>query len=383
MTAVHGTADPRFAGVRDAFAGVLGTHRDQGAAFAAWHGGTPVVDLWGGRASAPGSPERPWRSDTLVTIFSGTKALVAAVVLVLVDRGVLALEDRVADHWPAFGAEGKGAITVGELLDHTAGLPYLAVEAGADLLEDPERAAALLAAQAPLWPGERRVAYHAVTYGWLLWGLLVAATGRTPGALLRELVAGPLDLDAWIGLPAAAESRVAELTIDDVFRRTYAAELRDPTQRLLNGRPPLYDEPLPWNRPEVHAAEVPAVGALVTPRAVARLFACLVGGGTLDGRRIATPEAVTRALAPRSAGVDPLTGEEHAFAAGFQLQTADRTLGPPADAFGHAGAGGSVHGAWPALGVAFSYATNDLRDAADDARASTLLTALHDAAACA
>lgn len=63
------------------------------------------------------------------------------------------------------------------------------------------------------------------------------------------------------------------------------------------------------------------------------------------------------------------------------MQTDNLPLGPPADAFGHGGTGGSLHGAWPSHRVGFSYASNQRRDDPDDPRAASLLTALHAALA--
>jgi CubicO group peptidase (beta-lactamase class C family) len=66
------------------------------------------------------------------------------------------------------------------------------------------------------------------------------------------------------------------------------------------------------------------------------------------------------------------------YGVGFELQTELRPLGPPADAFGHTGAGGSIHCAWPSHGVGASYVMNELRDDNDvDPRAQALLKALY------
>jgi hypothetical protein len=63
--------------------------------------------------------------------------------------------------------------------------------------------------------------------------------------------------------------------------------------------------------------------------------------------------------------------------AGFQLQVDDR-FGPVAEAFGHGGAGGSLHGAWPEQRIAFSYVPNLLRDDGQSSeRAHSLLRALY------
>src|SRR5690606_23222424 len=70
----------------------------------------------------------------------------------------------------------------------------------------------LLAAQAPLWPPGTGYAYHALTHGWLTGELVRRITGKSPGAYFAELVAGPLDVDAWIGLPDGA-GPVAHLSV--------------------------------------------------------------------------------------------------------------------------------------------------------------------------
>jgi len=59
------------------------------------------------------------------------------------------------------------------------------------------------------------------------------------------------------------------------------------------------------------------------------------------------------------------------------LQTDLLALGPVRDAFGHGGAGGSVHGRWPRQHLGFSYTMNLLRDDPDDQRAAALLTTLY------
>ena len=76
MTAeISGTCAPRFAAVRDAFAANFAAGREVGASFAVTLDGEPVVDLWGGHADA--ARTRPWERDTIVNVFSTTKAMTA------------------------------------------------------------------------------------------------------------------------------------------------------------------------------------------------------------------------------------------------------------------------------------------------------------------
>jgi hypothetical protein len=68
-----------------------------------------------------------------------------------------------------------------------------------------------LAAMKPLWEPGTRHGYHGITYGWLMGEIIRRVTGKSVGTLLADEVAGPLDLDLWIGLPAEEEHRVAPL----------------------------------------------------------------------------------------------------------------------------------------------------------------------------
>jgi hypothetical protein len=66
-----------------------------------------------------------------------------------------------------------------------------------------------------------------------------------------------------------------------------------------------------------------------------------------------------------------------AYGTVLALQTEQRRYGPVPDAFGHAGAGGSVHGGWPSLRTGFSCTMNQMRTDPDDSRSCYVLEKLH------
>ena len=82
--------------------------------------GETVVDLAGGHADRHRT--RPWTHDTLAISFSTTKGVASTVLHRLAERGLLAYDDPVAQHWPAFAEGGKERVTVRDLLTHRAGL---------------------------------------------------------------------------------------------------------------------------------------------------------------------------------------------------------------------------------------------------------------------
>jgi CubicO group peptidase (beta-lactamase class C family) len=107
---VDGTVAAGFEPVRQVFLENLRRRGEWGGAFCAWHEGRVVVDLWGGHADRRRG--EPWRADTLATVFSATKGLVALAFLMLEGRGALDLDRPVAAVWPEFARGGKGTVTV-------------------------------------------------------------------------------------------------------------------------------------------------------------------------------------------------------------------------------------------------------------------------------
>jgi CubicO group peptidase (beta-lactamase class C family) len=374
---IGGTCDPRFAPVRDAFAGNFAQHDEIGAAVTMFVGGRKVVDLWGGWADR--ARTRPWAEDTLVNIFSIGKAITATCVLRLVQRGLLDLDSPVARWWPQFGAVGKSQITLRQLMAHRAGLPAISpplMPAGAMLNWDlmVER----LAAQAPWWePGDGH-GYHVNTFGYLLGEPVRRACGLTVGALLREEIAGPLGADVHIGLPRSEHGRVAEFchplpsgSPDDPPPPPQPLATQDELMRACTyNNPPGVSGGIYVNTEGWRLAEIPSTNGHGTARGVAQVYQGLLGG-LIDADLLA--EATTE----HSAGVDRILERPSRFGLGYQLTQAERPLGPNPGAFGHFGAGGSLGFCDPEAGVAFGYVMNDMGPRWQNPRNKALIEALY------
>ena len=365
---------PGFEPVAAEFRRNFAEREELGAAFAAVVEDRTVVDVWGGVAD--GVEQRPWQRDSLQMIFSGSKGLVAICMLMLIDRGELELDAPVCRYWPEFAAAGKERVTVRQVVTHSAGLPGLVVKVTAADLLDGRRMAELLAAQPQFEDPRAFETYHSFTYGWLCGELVRRIDGRDSGRFFAEEVAAPLDLELYIGLPAELEPRVTRFEMSESWK---SLELASPTageddelKRAVWANPAtLTTECFPWNDAAFRAAEIPAGNAIGTARAVATLYSRLDRLISAPTLRLGTTALETR--------LDPLFGEVESWGVGFELQGDLKTLGPPADAFGHSGAGGSVHGCWPSQDTGFSYAMNQLRfDDDGDPRTQSLLRALYE-----
>jgi CubicO group peptidase (beta-lactamase class C family) len=372
---IGGWVEADFEPVLDAFAENFDTHGEVGAAVCVYVDGHAVVDLWGGTADT--TTGAPWRSDSVVLVYSSTKGVTSVCVNLLIERGLLDPAATVASYWPEFGAAGKESITVAELLSHQAGLPLVEGDytLGEVLAWDPMVRS--LAAQQPIWPPGTRHGYHMRTFGWLVGELIRRVDGRTAGVFLREEIADPLGLDFWIGLPEAVEPRVARLVTPEqdlgALLEKHAPDLLLTRVFSNPGRLMGYNDM--WNTRAVHAAELPSSNGIGDARSLARLYASCIG--EVDGVRTLQPPTVTAATVEQACGKDAVLMTDSCFGLGFMLGKSFGAANPPS-AFGHAGAGGSLGFADPDAGVGFGYVMNDLRfDPKGDPRSEDLVRAVY------
>src|ERR1043166_8395158 len=117
---IYGLCDARFAPVREAFRDNFEKRGEPGAALAVSLDGRVVVDLWGGWSDRARST--PWQRDTLVNVFSVSKAFCTICALRLVERGLIDLDAPLAECWPEFAAAGKETITLRHVLSHRPGI---------------------------------------------------------------------------------------------------------------------------------------------------------------------------------------------------------------------------------------------------------------------
>ena len=360
---IHGGVADGFGAVADAFERNFAEHGELGAAFSLYVNGEVKADLWAGVADK--RTGRAWNEDTLQLVFSTTKGAAAICVARLVDAGRISYDDPVAAHWPEFAANGKGDITIAQMMSHQAGLPYLDAELGFDDAMAVAPMVAALAAQAPIWEPGTKHGYHAVTYGWLAGELVRRVDGRTLGTYFAEEIAGPLGLEFWIGLPESEEPRVARLEAVPPPADPNVAALMEQFMGpgtvawkalTVNGALTTGGENA-FNTRAVHATEMPAANGITTARSLARMYAATVG--PVDGIRLVGNETLAAARSEAVNGPDAVLVFPSQFGMGFMLHgSLTPMLG--ASSFGHAGAGGSLGYADPDAEVGYGYVMNQM-----------------------
>ncbi len=374
---LHGVCPPRFNAVKDAFAANF-TDAPEGlnelaARFSVTLDGEVAVDLWAGSADLAGT--KPFAEDTLVPVFSTGKAVMALMIARCVDKGLLSYEDRVADHWPAFGAAGKDQLTVGQLMSHQSGLPGFSDGVEPAIWFDRQAVLDKLAAQTPLWAPGTASGYHPITIGYLAGELFRIVDGRTMGAALREDFAQPFDLDLWIGLPESEHGRVAQLRKPAAAPDLGAIDAIKKAAFLDRGSAPGGRGSTEWRM-----AEIPSANLHGTAKDLARMMSLVATGGALDHLPVLSEETLTQATRERIHGLDRVLPFDMSWAAGFTRNQGLNIFGPNPKAVGHCGWGGSMVFADQAAGVSAAYVmTRQSPHLLADPRALRLVEALYTA----
>jgi len=307
----------------------------------------------------------PAGDDTVWLLYSNTKVITACAVWILAERGALRFTDRVADHVPGFEANGKGDITIIQLLTHQGGFPNADVPKAAwtdhDLLR---RAVCGFTLE---WTPGSRVVYHGRAAHWTAAALIEALTKTDYRAFIRENVTEPLGLGAelFVGLPDAEHAR--------------AVDMHEPSAD--GARQVKRQEE---NNAEFRRAGTPGGGGYATARAMAAFYQMMIHGGALGRARILSPrtiEYVTRNFTgdrvdeymgmPMHRGLGPHSRGITATIRGLGSLASPGT-------FGHGGVGSSYCWADPDSGVSFAYLTNGrLTDPWHSQRMDVISNCLH------
>lgn len=315
MADIHGTTDPSFDVLGDLLSGSLDAGTDLGGSISITVEGETVVDIWGGHADQ--EKTKPWEADTITNVWSTTKTMTSLAALLLVERGELDVYQPVATYWPEFAQNGKESIEVRHLMSHTSGVSAWDKPVVTEDIFDPEKSAAMLAAQAPWWKPGSASGYHALNQGHLVGEVVKRISGRSLGTFFAEEIAGPLNADFHIGLPAEHDHRVSPVVPPAALSVDLSEADRDgPMVRTLTG-PPL-DASASWSE-GWGRAEIGAANGHGNARSVARVQAIVANGGQVDDVKLLSPETIEVIFDEQARGVDLVLGDEQRFGIGYGL----------------------------------------------------------------
>lgn len=283
----------------------------------------------------PDAPKIPATTETPINIFSASKAVTAMVIHLLDQQHLLHIDDPVSEYIPEFGRHGKGRITIEQVLTHRAGVPNIPhEEMKLAYLSQPEKICQLLCDATPTSVPGRRLAYHAVSGGFILGELVRRVTGKSIRTVLEKEVLAPLHF-RWTNygvkprdLPKVARTYATGppviFPLSAVIRRVLGVDLQEAVDMS--------------NDPRFLTSVLPSANIVTTANELSRFFQLLLNGGELDGVRIFEPRTIHRATSEQSYLEFDLTlGIPLRYSMGFMLGGMGLYGPDTPQAFGHVG----------------------------------------------
>jgi CubicO group peptidase (beta-lactamase class C family) len=295
---------------------------------------------------------------TPFVVYSAAKAITAFVTHLLIERGLIDLDEPVCSYIPEYDCHGKGGITVGHVLAHRAGVPNLPREAlDLERVGDRDFLCGVLCDARPFAKPGRMLAYHAVSGGFILGEIVHRVTGKDIRAVLAEEILDPLGF-RWTNygvapedLPSVGLNYVTGPPTAPPLSTLLTRALGTPLDQLVEGT----------NDPRFLTGIVPAANVVTTANELSRFYELMRRGGELDGVRILRPETIERALSEQShLEIDLSLGFPTRF--GYGLMLGARVLSlygrDTQHAFGHLGFTNILAWADPERALAAAVITN-------------------------
>lgn len=374
-----GFVDPSFIDLAQQFSRLQAARKRQGgAALAVYFQGRLVVDIFTGQKSQT----EAWAEDTLSICYSTGKGVLATLAHILVSQGFLSYDTPVMQYWPAFSQNGKENITLRHILSHQSGLYDIRhlIGSAAEMADWSHMLQCIEQARPRFVPGQD-MAYQALTFGWLVGGVLEKATQRPLQDLMQTYLVDALALDgAYFGVPATALHRIAKpirtaaTSATNTVKKTTttpakAAKKHKATipEKLLelSGQNPqdFLDAMIPKGMRDFSffsevglQAIIPAANGAFTARSLAKIYAMLASQGQWQDQQLIRPEVFAELSQIQSYKRDRVMPIAMKWRLGYHRVI---TLGKRVKhGFGHLGYNGS--GAWcdPQRDLSIAYTHN-------------------------
>lgn len=288
-----------------------------------------------GPRDSPEVPKVPLSTDTPFCLFSASKAVTAMVVHLLDQKHLLHVNDPVSEYIPEFGKRGKERITIEHVLTHRAGIPNMpAEEMKLDNLAQPQRIVQILCDAEPAWAPGRRLAYHAITGGFILGEVVRRVAGRDIRTVLESEILRPLGF-RWMSYG------VKRRDVSKVARNYFTGPLLLPPLSILSRRAlgvEFSAVPELANDPRYLDAIIPAGNTVSNANELSRFYQLLLNEGELDGVRIFEPRTIHRAVSEQSyLELDLTLAVPTRYSTGFMLGGFGFYGPDTAHAYGHVG----------------------------------------------
>ena len=289
-----------------------------------------------GPDDGPDIEKAPVTPDTPICLFSASKAVTAMLIHLLAESGKINIMDPVSHYIPEFVSYGKEDITIYHILSHRGGIPNLPRNIDPEIVFDHDAFTKLLFKSKPVSRGGRRMAYHAITGGFILGEIVRRVTGKDIRELLVETLKEPLGF-RYLNYGICDEDN-DKLAVNYYTGCPVMFPFSIYAKRALGAS---------WKEivrisddPRFMKVIIPSANIVSTADEMSRFFQLLLNGGELDGVRIFEPITIRRAtMEAGQPAIDRTVMLPMRYSAGLILGSSPFGMYGPSTqhAFGHLG----------------------------------------------
>ena len=230
--------------------------------------------------------------DTPMCLYSTSKGITALLMHMLQEDGLINVSDPVAFYAPEFARKGKDNITIHQILAHRGGIPGLPKDVDIEVLWDEDQTWELLCDAQPIVTDGSRLAYHAITDGFVLERVIRKVTGDDINAYITKKIREPMGMKYF-------SYGIEEPYLDDLAA-TYATGPRPgPLMGAFIKRAlgtDIVSLEQVCNDPRFQEAIIPAGNLAGTAEESSRFFQMMLNGGKWGRRRICSERTIARAV---------------------------------------------------------------------------------------
>jgi CubicO group peptidase (beta-lactamase class C family) len=277
------------------------------------------------------------RTDTPVCLYSTSKGITALLMHMLAEEGLINVMDPVAFYAPEFARNGKDNITIHQILSHRGGIPGLPPQTPLETLWDEDKTWELLCDAQPIITDGSKLAYHAITGGFVLERVVRQVTGDNINAYIDRKIRQPMGMKYFTY--GIEREHLGELAPTYATGPRPGPLLRKFLQRALGTGDVTTLESL-CNDPRFQEAIIPAGNLVGTADETSKFFQMMLNGGKWGRRRICASTTIARAVQEfGSRSVDQTLFIPMRYSAGLMLGDAPFGVWGPesSQAFGHLG----------------------------------------------
>jgi CubicO group peptidase (beta-lactamase class C family) len=347
---IKGFINPRYQSIAEAFLKDF-EQKEIGASMCMYHKNELVIDVWSGYRDL--NNQKPWDENTVVPIFSATKAIASTCMAICHSRGLFSYDDKISKYWPEFAQNGKKDITIAQLLKNQAGLSAVDTKLDIETIMDRELIENIIAKQKPLWNAGDYQGYHCWTFGWYVSALLskIDPQKRRLKEFVDQEITPHILGEVRVGIDQSYDlSKIASIKsfskLSGLFAMPFAfvQEFFKPWsltfKSMLN--PSFLSNHSNFNKSEVLQLEIGSGGGIGNARGLASLLDALSNPTHKLFLKDETLNYITQKPTPPKKSTVDLVFKQEAFTfqAGYMKPTEKHDFSPNSKAFGGFGAGG-------------------------------------------